>query len=315
MRRMTSAQGSLTMPSVSGSWVRNGVRDRAPLILALLAAASIGSLVFAAATSAPVANRVEVAQRLASQAFIEASGEMGLRLTDIAVAGRSHTSARDILNALGVPRGAPLLALDPEQARLELEALPWVKSVSVERVLPNGVRINLVERTPIALWQTRSQDFHLVDADGVVIDDAVGRFANLPVVVGAGAPDAASDLLAMLNAQPDLAKRVTAAVRFGQRRWDLWLDGYGVQGDEESTQSLGVQVRLPEQGAELALARLAQLESEHGILERDLAVIDLRQPDRLIIRKTLAPEMPQGPSEPRTKPWPGLPLGGPAQDA
>jgi cell division protein FtsQ len=303
------------MPSMSGSWVRNGVRDRAPLILAVLAAVSIGSLVFAAATSAPVANRVDVAQRLATQAFTETTGEMGLRLTDVAVAGRSHTSARDILNALGIPRGAPLLALDPEQARQALEALPWVKSASVERVLPNGVRINLVERTPIALWQTRSQGFLLVDADGVVIDDVVDDFRTLPVVVGAGAPEAASDLLAMLNAQPELAQRVTAAVRFGQRRWDLWIDGYGVQDDDNSTMPVGVQVRLPEQGAELALARLAQLESEHGILERDIAVIDLRQTDRLTLRKTLAPEVPTGPSEPRTKPWPGLPLGGPSQDA
>jgi cell division protein FtsQ len=303
------------MPSMSGSWVRNGVRDRAPLILAVLAAVSIGSLVFAAATSAPVANRVDVAQRLAIQAFTETTGEMGLRLTDVAVAGRSHTSARDILNALGIPRGAPLLALDPEQARQTLEALPWVKSASVERVLPNGVRINLIERTPIALWQTRSQDFHLVDADGVVIDDVVDGFRGLPVVVGAGAPEAASDLLAMLNAQPELAQRVTAAVRFGQRRWDLWIDGYGVQDDENSGLPVGVQVRLPEQGAELALARLAQLESEHGILERDIAVIDLRQTDRLTVRKTLAPEVPAGSPEPRTKPWPGLPLGGPSQDA
>jgi cell division protein FtsQ len=318
---MTPTQSSLTLPSLSGSWVRGGVRDHAPLVLAILAAVSIGSLVVAVATSAPVANRVEVAQHLASETFISTSANIGLRLDEIAVSGRDFTRPRDILNALDVPQGGPLLALDPEQARKNLEALPWVKHAMVERRLPNGVRIDLVERTPIALWQTRDGLYHLVDADGVVIDDRVGAYQNLPVVVGAGAPEAASDLLAMLNGLPELAPRITAAVRFGQRRWDLWLDGYGAQsesdGDPSSPDqaSTGIQVRLPEQGAELALARLAQLDREQGLLQRDIAVIDLRQQDRLIIRRTLAPRAPTDPAAPQSKPWQGLPLGGPAQDA
>jgi cell division protein FtsQ len=314
---MNPGQTSLTIPSLSGSWVRGSVRDRAPLVLAILAAASIGSLVFAAATSAPVASRIEVAQHLVIEAIISSTARMGLQLGTVNVSGRVFTTPRDIFNALEVPVGAPLLTLDPEQARQRLEALPWVKHAVVERVLPYGVRIDLIERTPIALWQTRGGDFHLVDADGVVIDDHVGQFSTLPVVVGAGAPEAASDLLAMLNAQPELAPRITAAVRFGQRRWDLWFDGYGVQDDSNSETPVptGIQVRLPEQGAELALARLAQLDREQGILQRDVAVIDLRQQDRLVIRRTFAPDTPANPNGPRTKPWPGLPLTGPAQDA
>ena len=62
-----------------------------------------------------------------------------------------------------------------------------------------------------------------------------------------------------------------AAVRVGERRWNLRLDN-------------GVEVRLPEEGAEAALAELVRLAREQDILSRDIKAIDLRFPDRLIVK-------------------------------
>ena len=68
-----------------------------------------------------------------------------------------------------------------------------------------------------------------------------------------------------------MGRRVTAAVRVGGRRWNLRLDD-------------GIDVRLPEIGAAQAWAQLARFERRHGVLQRDVATIDLRLPDRLVVR-------------------------------
>jgi len=48
----------------------------------------------------------------------------------------------------------------------------------------------------------------------------------------------------------------------------------------------GIDVRLPESGAPQALARLADFEQETGALGREIKVLDLRTPDRVIVRRS-----------------------------
>lgn len=234
----------------------------------------------------------------------------GMRLYQITVEGRERTSGNDIVGAIDMAQGGPLLAVDPVATRERLESLPWVKEATVERRLPDIVHIRLRERTPIAMWQRDSGAFLLVDADGTVIDADVTPYGDLPVIVGAGAPEAASDLFTMLSGAPGLSGRVRAAVRVGQRRWDLWFDGVGEN---------AVTVRLPEFNTAEALHQLANLEREQAILERDLASIDMRLPGRLIVQLTdEAAEREKKAAVQRAKAQKqsrSLPLGNTAQDA
>jgi cell division protein FtsQ len=62
-----------------------------------------------------------------------------------------------------------------------------------------------------------------------------------------------------------------AAVLVAGRRWDLHLEE-------------GVTVKLPEKGIRQALAQLVKLDAEHGLLSRDVTVVDLRLPDRVTVR-------------------------------
>ncbi|TCS62198.1 cell division protein FtsQ/DivIB [Varunaivibrio sulfuroxidans] len=204
-------------------------------------------------------------------AAIARSADLGLTVKDILVVGRRMTARGDLLNAVRLSRGAPILAFDFKAARERIEQLPWVKTASVERMLPNTVVIRVHERTPMALWQNDGQ-FALIDEDGEVITRKhLERFADLFVVVGPDAPEHIGGLLEILSSQPALMRRVRAAVRVGGRRWDLRLAG-------------GIAVRLPEKGALTAWKRLARYEREHDVLARDVRILDLRLPDRLIIR-------------------------------
>lgn len=200
---------------------------------------------------------------------------LGLTLNNLMVEGRVRTDGAAILAALNVQRGAPILDIDMQGAREALEALPWVSKAVVSRRLPDTLHVHIEERTPIALWQREDGQFMLTDAGGAAIPiHDVGAWGHLPVIVGDGAPARATELFALLNTAPSLAPRVKAATRRGDRRWDILLDDFDT----------GITVKLPEQGAEQAWQRFAAMEQRNGLLEHDLAEIDLRQDDRVIVR-------------------------------
>jgi len=208
----------------------------------------------------------------AKWSLIKASSDLGFTVEDVLVTGRGESGRAELLAALGIARGAPILAYDFQGAKTRIENLPWVQYARIERFLPSTLVVHLIERRPIALWQNQGT-FALIDEDGQVItSQGLGRFSTLIQVVGKDAPDRVGGLLELLETQPQLKTRVRAAVRVGGRRWDLLLQG-------------GVDVRLPENGAPAALARLAAFERKSGVLERDVKVLDLRIPDRVIVRR------------------------------
>jgi cell division protein FtsQ len=207
------------------------------------------------------------------EATLEASADAGLALREVLVQGRGRTSQEELMAALDLKLGSPILALDPTMLRARLEALPWVAHATVERRLPDTLFIAVEEREPLALWQ-REGEIVLIDAAGTVITDpALEPFARLPMVVGDGANGHAAELIEMLAKAPDLAYRVKAAIWVGGRRWNIRLDN-------------GVDVRLPEENGAAAWIELASIQRQHGLLDRDLIAIDLRQPDRFVVRLT-----------------------------
>ena len=209
--------------------------------------------------------------REARVSAVTVSAEIGLTVKEVLLEGRTHAPRASVLKALGLKIGDPIMGFDIALVRDRIEALPWIESAAVERRLPGVVRVRIVEREPIALWQ-RKGVLSLIGRDGVPITNLkLGRFRDLLVIVGRDAPRHATNLLVMLASEPALRKRVRAAVRVGARRWNLRLDN-------------GIDVRLPENGAAAAWARLADLDRRHGLLGNDIDTIDLRIPDRLIVR-------------------------------
>ncbi len=194
--------------------------------------------------------------------------------------GRANTPEPLLRAALGVSRGDPILGFSVEGARARIERLSWVEHVAVERRLPGTVVVQLTERRPLAVWQNQRK-FALIDRDGQVVanQDITAKdwqgFATLPLVVGVGAPSEAAALLDALTAQPEVRSRLAAAVRVGERRWNLQLRG-------------GLVVMLPEGAAPQALARLMEVQAHDDVLDRPLGVVDLRLPDRMVLRPAAA---------------------------
>jgi cell division protein FtsQ len=233
--------------------------------------------------------RVQETTQHAEAWLLDRSATLGLRVADIRVEGRGTTDRATILAALGAGLGTPILAVDPVRAEKRLEALPWVSAAVIERRLPDTIYVRLVERTPLALWQHEGK-LQLIDEAGSVIPvTRLDRFAKLALVVGADAAIHAAELRAMLAKEPDLDARVTAAVRVGGRRWNLRIDGR-------------IDVLLPADDAAGAVAALARLERSSAILDRDVQAVDMRLPDRLVVRVSPATPKEAAPVQAKGRP-------------
>ena len=202
---------------------------------------------------------------------IETTGDAGLRVTDVVVSGRNRADAKEILAALDLERGSPILGVDIDEARARIESMGWVQSAEIARRLPDVIYVRVTEREPLALWQHNNR-IVLIDLDGHTIQHSdLESFASFPLVVGEGAPVVAGELIDLLRAYPSVAQATEAAIRVSDRRWNLRLHS-------------GIDVRLPEEKLAVALDRLEEYQREHDLFDRDVVAVDLRVPDRLIVR-------------------------------
>jgi cell division protein FtsQ len=173
---------------------------------------------------------------------------MGFGLRQASVTGYRYTADSAVFDALQLEHARTLLFFDSRAAQRRIEALPWVATATIARILPDRVEVRITERTPIAIWQ-RSEHSFLIDATGRVLSEvAADTNAQLPRVAGEGAAAAAAELLALLRAYPSLEQQMAVAERVGERRWTLWLsDGGGIL--------------LPAEAAGEALARAVAIAS------------------------------------------------------
>jgi len=209
---------------------------------------------------------------------------MGLTVRSIVIDGRENTPEPVLRRALGVMIGQPILGFSVDEARARLLSLGWVEDAVVERRLPDTLVVSLIERAPFAVWQDRGR-FRLIDRNGEIMGEQdVGRAAealSLPLVVGPGAPEAATELFDEMKPYPDIRKRLIGAVRVGQERWNLVLKSHAT-------------VLLPGEDQDAALDRLQMLQGRMQLLDRPVQIIDLRLADRVVVRPRALPPVPAG---------------------
>ena len=89
--------------------------------------------------------------------IIGTTARLGFRVEDILAVGRGQTGREELLKAVRVSKGAPILAFDIEAARRRVEDLPWIRNAHIERILPHTIFMKVEEREPLAIWQHQGQ--------------------------------------------------------------------------------------------------------------------------------------------------------------
>ncbi len=263
----------------SGRWLRRSRRSAVSVPLAQRLPRRIGTflalgfLAVSLGSGSVMGGHVEALRRSQGESHHILARVFGFGIERITISGIAELSEAEVLVAAGIDPKISLAFFDADEARKRLEATPLIREASVRKLYPGEVSITLTERQPYALWQVKGELF-VIAADGTVIDKMDdGRFAHLPLVVGANANQRAREYLAMREEAGALAPRIRAATLIANRRWNLKLDN-------------GLDVRLPESQPAAAIKRLAAMETESRLLEKDVLAIDLRQPDRVVMRLT-----------------------------
>jgi cell division protein FtsQ len=195
----------------------------------------------------------------------------GFRITTVAINGRKQLSQDEVLAIGGVNGRSSLLFLDAATVRDKLKTNPWIADATILKLYPGRLQIDIVERSAFALWQQGGR-LSVISDDGAVLEPYMSRrFVSLPLVVGKGADTRARDFLALLDRYPQVRAATRAAIFVGERRWNLRLKD-------------GLDIRLPENDVGNALATLSKLDKDERLFSRDIAVVDMRLPDRLTVQ-------------------------------
>jgi len=236
------------------------VLHKKPVRVGLLAGLAVLTGLGAYQLREPIATGVATASTMVQGRF----AAVGFGIRAIEITGQKLTRERDIFALLTLGNGSSTLNYDVDKARQRLTWLRAVESASVRKVYPDRLEVTIVEREPVARWRAEGVT-HLVDAEGRRIGIAGTGFADLPLVIGAGAADDAQVMIRALAGHSQISQGVAAMSRIGDRRWDLIY-------------YTGLRVQLPENGVGPALDRLESYQRDYALLDRDVTVIDLRIP-------------------------------------
>lgn len=214
---------------------------------------------------------------MARMELAEVAAHSGYEVAKVEVHGTNRMDAKSVYDiALGqVDRS--MVNVDLAAVRAEIVRLPWVSDARVSRRLPDTLVVDIVERTPAAVWQHQGK-LALIDESGAVLE-AVSPDAmpDLPLLVGEAANRQAERLAKLMEAAPALKSLLAGATWVGNRRWDLRF-------------ASGETLALPEgeSQAAAALVNFARLDGVNHLLGRGVIRFDLRDPSRMVMR------MPEG---------------------
>ena len=131
-----------------------------------------------------IAGAAGVATAIVAGRFLLYSPQVLLLKPDqIELLGNHVVSREAVLQPFARDRNRSVLLIPLDVRRSQLQQLPWVESARVLRILPNRIRVELTERTPIAFLRN-GRDLALIDEHGVVLDRPEGEDLHFPIVTG-----------------------------------------------------------------------------------------------------------------------------------
>lgn len=212
--------------------------------------------------------------------------------SSIAATGLTQVSRAELLPIFGQDVGRNIFFVPLNERRRQLEQIPWIESATVIRLLPNQIRVSVVERQPVAFTR-QGQQIGLVDADGVLLTMPAALMAqhhySFPVVTGINAGD------------PQVARKARMAV-YQRLLSELDSNGQHISqqiSEIDLTDPGDARVLMPEQGGDI----LAHFGDDHFLARYQrykdhiaewrqayprLAAVDLRYDQQVVLQ--MSPE-------------------------
>lgn len=130
---------------------------------------------------------------------------------NIEVAGMQNVTKAQIMEVMGADIGRNIFFVPLDQQKVQLEQIPWVESASVMRFVPNRLKVEVHERTPVAFARVGPR-IELIDAGGTLMELPHNRKYSFPVILG-------------MNPGEPLSTRAPRMKSYNQLVQDLDSDG------------------------------------------------------------------------------------------
>lgn len=210
---------------------------------------------------------------MAGNQIARAVGDAGFEVKRVELTGIKHMDRLTVYAIAFDQHSMAMPQVDLEAVRGKLLRYGWVQDARVSRRLPDTLVVDIVERTPAAVWQYQGR-LRLVDAEGVVLEDVSGEATpDLPLLIGPNANRHARSLAALVAKAPSLKPVIAGATWIGERRWDLRFQS-------------GETLALPEgeEEAQRALIKFGRMDTAQRLLGRGFLRFDMRDPTRFVAR-------------------------------
>jgi cell division protein FtsQ len=206
---------------------------------------------------------------------------------NIQATGLTEVSRAEMLPVFGEDIGRNIFFVPLSERRKQLEEIPWVERATVMRLLPDQIRVQVVERRPVAFVR-QGQQIGLVDTNGVLLTMPAAMMAqhnySFPVVTGIEAHDPA----ASRKARMAVYERLLAELDSSSQHLSEQISEIDLSDPEDA------RVLMPEQGADILAhfgedrfleryQRYKQHISEWKQLYPKLVAVDLRYDQQVVL--------------------------------
>ncbi|HSF93131.1 MAG TPA: cell division protein FtsQ/DivIB [Paracoccaceae bacterium] len=265
-RRKKDPSPSRLMYRLQRFWLKPIVRR---IVLKWIPATAVAGVVTIAASNPQVQGEVANLWHTARDA-VAVRPELQVRNVDIQ--GANSKLEPVIRRSLDMQLPVSSLDIDLQNIRQSIEAIDAVKTAQVRLDGGGVLLVEVSARTPVAVWRNPKGLWSIDDVGHRVAELSTRTArADLPLIAGIGAEAELNEAMALYAIAAPLADRMRGLVRIGERRWDIVLDR-------------GQRIMLPESGAATALRRILGIHKAEDLLNRDITVVDARDPRRMTLR-------------------------------
>ena len=124
---------------------------------------------------------------------------------DIEVTGMQNVTKAQIMEVMGADIGRNIFFIPLAQQKAQIEQIPWVESASVMRFVPNRLRVEIHERTPVAFARVGPRIF-LIDAGGTLMELPPKHRYPFPVILGMNPGEPLSTRIPRMKAYNELVR-------------------------------------------------------------------------------------------------------------
>lgn len=195
---------------------------------------------------------------------------LGFTIKNIDIDGTKNLSHTEVLNIFADYTGINIFNVDLNKIHTEISKNNWVKNVYLKRVMPNKIKVSIIENKPIGIWQNTLGN-NILTKEGVLISNYKTDVLKmgLPIIKSEKINQNIFKILKILKTNKQMADDIWSLSYINMRRLDLHF-------------KQGLTVRMPSENFTKAWHLVTKLNQKYNILNLGLTEIDLRNSKQIL---------------------------------